>query len=336
MTDSDTSFNLSIEKLIEMTSPENVSKKTLDELANFFKTIPTDLLVDAAQAVTKANAPKSFNFCSIVNAKSGKCSENCAWCSQSKHFKTQAPEYPLIDDDTALKNAKAVEQAGVKRFSLVTSGRKLSAREVREVSQIVRRLRKETDLEICLSAGLLTQEELQSLFEAGVTRYHCNLESSRAFFVNVCSTHKTADKIKTLEAARSIGMDICSGGIIGMGESEKDRIALGLELAQLQVPSIPINVLNPIAGTPLAKIDLISDDDIIRTVAIFRLLNPSAFLRFAGGRARLSEQTQKMCLKAGINSAITGDMLTTKGNDVIHDRQMAEDAGYADERSFTA
>lgn len=322
-------------QLIELTQPEIIRQKTTSEWANFFKTITTQILVDAAHIVTKTCANRSFNFCSIVNAKSGKCTEDCAWCSQSKHFKTQAPEYPLIDAEKALENAQAVEAAGVTRFSLVTSGRKLSAREVREVCQITRRLRQETNLEICLSAGLLTQKELQSLYEAGVARYHCNLESSRAFFSNLCTTHSVPDKIKTLKAAREVGMDVCSGGIIGMGESEKDRVSLALQLAELNVPSIPINILNPIPGTRLENITFISDEDIIRTVAIFRLLNRKAYLRFAGGRARLSEKTQKMCLKAGINSAITGDLLTTKGNAVTHDRELAKEAGYVDERSLS-
>ncbi len=319
--------------LIEMTHPDIVAQKTTNEMADLFKGVSTASLVAAAELATKSFAPETFNFCSIVNAKSGKCSEDCAWCSQSKHFKTQAPEYPLIDEETALQHARAVEAAGVKRFSLVTSGRKLSAREVREVAQIVKRLRQETDLEICLSAGLLTQKELETLLAAGVVRYHCNLESSRAFFSTLCTTHRVADKIKTLEAARSVGMDICSGGIIGMGESEKDRVSLAMQLAKLEVPSIPINILSPIPGTPLENVAFISDDEIVRTVAIFRLLNRTAYLRFAGGRARLSEETQKLCLKAGINSAITGDMLTTKGNAVVHDRELANEADYVDELS---
>lgn len=325
-------LNPTVAALIQ-SSEEGFKKKSVKELADLFGRISTQDLAQASEIVTRRFASKTFNFCSIVNAKSGKCTEDCAWCSQSRHFKTDAPEYPLIDEETALENAKAAEAAGVTRFSLVTSGRKLSPREVRDVCRIVRRLRQETNLEICLSSGLLTEEELRSLFEAGVVRYHCNLESSRAFFAGLCTTHKTTDKIKTLTSARKAGMDICSGGIIGMGESEKDRIALAKELAELDTPSIPINVLNPIPGTPLEAVSLISDDDIIRTVAIFRLLNPKAFLRFAGGRARLSDATQLVCLKAGINSAITGDMLTTKGNAAEHDRVLAADAGYEDEKA---
>ncbi len=293
--------------------------------------IPTEILSTAAQEVTQRYAPKAFNFCSIINAKSGRCTENCAWCSQSRHFKTQAPEYPLADLETVLKHARAVEAAGVTRFSLVTSGRKLSPREVRETCAIVRELRNKTELEICLSAGLLTQSELQTLYEAGVARYHCNLESSPEYFKKLCTTHTVEDKIQTLKAAQAVGMQICSGGIIGMGESELDRVNLAIELVELDVPSIPINVLNPIPGTALENTPLITDEEIVRTVAIFRLIHPKAYLRFAGGRARLSEETQKKCLMAGINSAITGDMLTTVGNTLEHDRLLAQSVGYTDE-----
>lgn len=325
--------DIDTEQLIALTQPEVIQQKSASQWAALFKTVSTQTLVDAAHVVTERYAKREFNFCSVVNAKSGKCTEDCAWCSQSKYFQTNVPQYPLIDAQKALEHARVVEAAGIKRFSLVTSGRKLSLREVREVCQITRVLCQETGLEICLSAGLLTLKELQMLHEAGVRRCHCNLESSRAFFANLCTTHSVSDKIKTLKTAREVGMEVCSGGIIGLGESEEDRISLALQLAELNVPSIPINILNPIRGTRLENVTLISDEDIVRSVAIFRLFNRSAYLRFAGGRARLSEKTQRMCLKAGINSAISGDLLTTKGNTVTHDRLLAKEAGYLDERT---
>ena len=288
----------------------------------------TQTLVAAAKEATIKFADRVFNFCGIINAKSGRCSEDCAWCSQSRRFVTGIPIYPLINADKALEAAKQAQANGLTRFSLVTSGRKLSAREVRETIELVRVIRKETNLQMCLSAGLLTEKELQSLFEAGVVRYHCNLESSESHFGKLCSTHTTADKVKTLMNARAVGMDVCSGGIIGMGESESDRIDLALQLRALNVLSIPVNILSPIAGTALEHQPLLSDEEILRSVALFRLINPKAKLRFAGGRARLSREVQKAALECGINAAIAGDMLTTKGNAIDADRELVSEVGY--------
>lgn len=288
----------------------------------------TQTLVAAAKEATIKFADRVFNFCGIINAKSGRCSEDCAWCSQSRRFVTGIPIYPLINADKALEAAKQAQANGLTRFSLVTSGRKLSAREVRETIELVRVIRKETNLQMCLSAGLLTEKELQSLFEAGVVRYHCNLESSESHFGKLCSTHTTADKVKTLMNARAVGMDVCSGGIIGMGESESDRIDLALQLRALNVLSIPVNILSPIAGTALEHQPLLSDEEILRSVALFRLINPKAKLRFAGGRARLSRAVQKAALECGINAAIAGDMLTTKGNAIDADRELVSEVGY--------
>lgn len=290
--------------------------------------VPTDVLVAAAQTATRQWASRAFNFCAIVNAKSGRCTENCAWCAQSRHFKADVAQYPLIDEAKALEAARKAAAAGCSRFSLVTSGRKLSAREVRETAALVRAIRRETNLEVCLSSGLLKQSELEELRRAGASRFHCNLEAAAPVFKKLCTTHTTEDKIATLAAARRAGMDVCSGGIIGMGETESDRIDLALTLRRLEIPSIPINVLVPIAGTPLETASLISDEEILRTVAIFRLINPSAWLRFAGGRARLSESLQLAAMKAGINSAIAGDMLTTAGTAVDNDRRLVAQAAY--------
>lgn len=290
--------------------------------------LSTEALTEAAREITEKYASRDFNFCGIVNAKSGRCSEDCAWCAQSRRFETGIQIYPLMDEPEAVKAAKRAEANGITRFSLVMSGRKLSAREVRETISLVREIRSKTNMQMCLSAGLLTKDELKDLFEAGVVRCHCNLETSSGRFADLCTTHTTADKIKTLKAAREVGMDVCSGGIIGMGENEVERIHLALELRELEVGSIPINILAPISGTPLADQPLLSDEEILRAVALFRLVNPAAQLRFAGGRARLSEEVQKEAMRCGINAAIMGDMLTTKGSAVEADRRLVKEAGY--------
>ena len=305
----------------------NEQPQTLEDLLAAADAPLADL-IEAAHEVTAAKASSVFNFCAIVNAKSGRCSEDCHWCAQSKHYQGACSVYPLLDAKKVIDGALAAEKSGATRYSLVTSGRKLSPREVREAAEVVRELRRVTSLEICVSAGLLTEKEFKLLAQAGVSRCHCNLEASENFFPFVCSSHKFADKIKTIEAARKAGLEVCSGGIIGMGESRVNRIELALALQKLKVPSIPINILEPIAGTPLGDMTRLSEEEIVRTVALFRLANPCAYLRFAGGRRRLSEVCVKQCLRAGINSAIAGDMLTTQGTSVESDRKAARDCGY--------
>lgn len=303
-----------------------------DELAFLEAFSDLDALAQAAHLVTRRCASPVFNFCTIVNAKSGKCAEDCRWCSQSSKWTTASPVFPIVPVDRAASAARRALSHDIRRLSFVTAGRKLSARELREVRPLVAGAAAE-GLEVCASMGLLTESELSNLRDAGLVRYHCNLETSPAFFPQVCTTHTQADKIRTLEAARRAGLELCSGGLFGMGETMADRIDLALELRRLEIPSIPLNFLIPIPGTPLEDRPPMTHEEVVRTVSVFRLVNPSACLRFAGGRQNLAPETARAALFAGINGAIAGDLLTTPGSSVEAERRLVLEAGYRLEAS---
>lgn len=282
----------------------------------------------AAEAITKKFCPKEFDSCSIVNARSGKCPENCKWCAQSAHFKTKIETYPLISREECIRVAEYNRKQGVKRFSLVTSGKKVTGKDLETVCSYYRELKEIGGMHLCASMGLLNEEELKQLYDAGVTRYHCNLEASPSYFSELCTTHTVEDKIQTILKAKEIGFDVCSGGIIGMGETRRQRIELALELLRIDPQSIPINLLCPIPGTPLEKMAPLDDEEVLNTIAFFRFIHPRVFLRFAGGRARLNRDIQKRCLLIGMNGGIVGDLLTTIGSKVADDKTLVCESGY--------
>ncbi len=290
--------------------------------------MPSDELRDAAAQVTARFMPRQFDSCSIINARSGLCSENCKWCAQSAHYTTGCDNYPMVPYDECMEAARLNHEGGVRRFSLVASGKAVRGKALATMCGMMADIKERTGLYTCASLGLLGREEMQQLRDAGVQRYHCNLETAPSHFVTLCTTHTYEDKLRTIEYAHELGMAVCSGGIIGMGETPRQRAEFALALRRARPHSIPINILAPIPGTPLEGTPLISDDEIFDTVAIFRLTHPTTPLRFAGGRKRLSREAQLECMRIGINGAIVGDLLTTIGSSVAQDRALASDAGY--------
>ncbi len=285
-------------------------------------------LLEAAAEVTARFGSRDFDSCSIINARSGRCPEDCKWCAQSARHNTDIDVYPLVDHDTCMKLADYNRSRGIGRFSLVTSGRNVGGKTFDRICDYYRELSAKEGIYLCASMGLLDREAMMKLREAGVRRYHCNLESAPSHFPTLCSTHSIEDKIKTIEAAREAGMEICSGGIIGMGETMEQRVEFALALRRVRPASIPINILCPIPGTPLENAAPLTDGEVLATVAIFRLIHPHAVLRFAGGRAFISKEAQRRALHIGINGSIMGDLLTTVGSQIDEDIEMVQEAGY--------
>lgn len=292
-----------------------------------YRTVPLDKLLAAANEIRVACCGNVADLCTIINAKSGRCSENCAFCAQSAHHHTDVICYPLLDAEAVLKEAHYNSERGVGRFALVTAGRRLEDAEVAQLCDIVKRLRAETPLAVCVSAGLLDRAQFAALKDAGVTRIHNNLETSERHFPALCTTHTFADKIRAIRDAQAVGLTVCSGGIFGTGETDEDRIDMALSLRELGITSVPLNMLNPIAGTPLASQPLLSGDALARIVAVYRFILPKAQLRLAGGRGRLEDFGNRTFL-GGANAMITGDMLTTTGTTIESDLIMLKNFGF--------
>ena len=288
---------------------------------------PLDRLCEKADAIRAHVCADRFDLCTIINGKSGRCSENCRFCAQSAHHHTGVGEYPLLSTEEIVAQAKVAAAQGIPRYSIVTSGKRLSRGEVEQMCRAVEQIREQTDLSVCVSFGLLDEGQYRQLKQAGVERVHNNLETSRRYFPNICTTHTYEDKIAAIRAAQAAGLSVCSGGIMGLGELPEDRIDMALELRALWIKSVPVNLLNPIPGTPLEHCQRLTAQELCRTVAVYRFLLPDAFIRLAGGRGLLDDQGER-CFRSGANAAITGDMLTTAGITAATDRKLLARLGY--------
>lgn len=286
-------------------------------------------LVRVANAVRVHHKDNVVYTCGITNAKSGACPEKCSFCSQSAHFKgTQAPVYGMKDADTIVAEAEQAAANGVREFSIVTQGRAVTRRdEIETLKESFKRIRETTGMQTCASIGLVDEETLAELQEAGMDAVHHNLETARSFHHNIVETHSYDDEVETIRAGKKLGMYVCSGGIFGMGESWSQRVELAVDLRDLDVDSVPLNFLNPRPGTPLADLDELTPFDCLKIIALYRLMLPTKDLIVCGGRQLQLQDRQVELFDAGANGIMLGDYLTTKGTATAADLQLLEDKG---------
>lgn len=321
-------------KIIQKTYDQLINGEPVDrETARQLVLCPEQqVLISMADEIRCHFMGDRFHLCSIINGRSGNCTENCRFCAQSARYQTGVETYEIIDPVQAMTIARDNDDHGVDRLSLVTSGHSVDQENLQQFSELYKQIEQKTSMERCASMGFLDWGRAEQLTGMGVSRYHCNLEANKKYFPHVCSSHSWQDKVETLEIARAAGMSLCSGGIIGMGESMNDRIDLALELRELEVKSIPINILTPIPGTPLAELQPLPLQEVLTTIAVFRFINPDVVIRMAGGRQQLGAD-QYRCFSAGANGAIVGNYLTTTGSSIENDLEQLQAMGFSFKRA---
>lgn len=296
----------------------------IEELRGFVNE-PLDRLIAAADRVRRAQSGAEMHLCSIMNAKSGLCSEDCKFCAQSCRHKTGIEAYPLKASNEIVDSAKRAKEMGAERFGIVTSGNRLSEKELDRIERSISLIKKEVGIKACASLGRLKKEELRRLKKSGLDRYHHNIETSFEYFPKVTSTHTFAERIETITAAKEAGLEVCSGGIIGLGESWSDRIKMAKILKVLDVDSVPINVLVPIKGTLMESVEAVTAVDVVRTIAIFRLILRDKTIKIAAGRETVLKDFQLMAFQAGANGMLIGGYLTVKGRLVEEDHALVRE-----------
>ncbi len=283
-----------------------------------------DKLLDISSKYIK----NDVEFCSLVNARNGKCSQNCKYCAQSSHYRTNIDTYPLIDLDEVKKAALEAKSHKASRFAIVTSGKTPDESDFDKILQMIKEVNKIDGLKSCASIGILNEEQAKKLAECGLKRFHHNINTCRSYYTQVCTTHTFEDRINTCRLVKKYGMELCCGVILGMGETIEQRIEMALELAEIQPDSIPINILMPIPETPFENYyDKIDEENILRTLAIFKIANPQSVLRFCGGRMRLSDANQRLALQTCVEGLMVGNYLTTAGKSVDEDIKTVQQLG---------
>lgn len=298
-----------------------MDKTELDSLL----ALPLSELISKANKVRGDSSIRRVELCNIMNAKSGLCSQDCRFCAQSGRHKTGVNTYPLKTKAEMLGAAQAAKDMGAERFDIVTSGERLSKDEVNMVSDAIAEITNKIGIKMCASLGSLDKEDFNLLKDSGLSRYHHNIETSPRFFQKIVTTHTFQDRIDTIRAAKSSGLEVCSGGIIGMGENEEDRIEMALLLKELNVDSVPINVLVPIKGTPFEERDTLSCFEVIRTIALFRIILEDKIIKIAAGRESVLKDFQAMAFMAGANGMLIGGYLTIRGRGINEDLKLVEE-----------
>lgn len=271
---------------------------------------------------------EDVEFCSLINARNGKCSQNCKYCAQSSHYCTHIEFYPLVEIDEVRKTALDAKAHKASRFAIVTSGKTPDESDFNKMLEMIKEINKIDGLNSCASIGILNEEQAKKLAESGLKRFHHNINTSKSYYPEVCTTHSWEDRVNTCKLVKKYGMELCCGVILGMGESVEQRVEMALELAEIQPNSIPINILMPIPETPFENYgDKIDEENVLRTLAIFKIANPNSILRFCGGRMRLSEENQRKALKTCVEGLMVGNYLTTIGKNPDEDIKTVAELG---------
>lgn len=301
---------------------------TREDDLSFFKNEDLEELAAGADEIREALCSSHVDLCTIINGRAGRCSEDCRFCAQSVHNHTGCDVHGMLEPEEVLEDCRKRAAAGVHAYSIVTAGRTVEGEELDVLVKTYELLHEKCKhVRLCASHGLLSTEAFVRLKKAGVTMYHENLETSKRNFPNICTTHTYEDKICEIRLAKDAGLTVCSGGIIGMGETWEDRIDMAVSLAELEVESIPLNALIPVRGTPFEGLPKLTEDEIIRTAAMFRFINPTAYIRMAAGRNYFADGGKRL-FRSGVNATITGDMLTTVGNNTKQDIDMLTEMGF--------
>jgi biotin synthase len=284
-------------------------------------------LVERAWQVRTDRFGDSTDMCSLVNAKSGGCAEDCGFCAQSRYAEADTPMHAMMEPEQILEHAKAAEAAGAHRFCMVTQGQGLSRRDFAKILEGARLVSEHTNLKRCASIGHMSVERAKQLKEAGIQRVHHNVETSRSYYPEVSTTVRYEGRIRTIDAVHEAGLESCVGGILNLGESPRQRVEMAFELAEIDPDSVPINLLNPRSGTKFGERELMDPWEVVKWVAIFRLILPDALFRLCGGRVENLGELQPLAVKAGLNGVMMGNFLTTLGVEPAEDRAMFEELG---------